>query len=147
MNLKKAKMLRHVAGYRNQSATPGTMPFPGVARMYKVPVYSKRTYTRRDGTEVTKMVLAGNKPVMEMDIIPPGREPTEFDDDGKPTAYNTETIIRPKYELLPVSKPGRLDSKQPKGVYRQLKKMFKRGTLQQIGPIARAIASQMEVTQ
>lgn len=39
MNEKTAKLLRKVAGYRNQTATPGVMDFPGIARVVKAPVF------------------------------------------------------------------------------------------------------------
>lgn len=39
MNDKLAKALRKVAEYRQQTATPGIIPFPGIARMYQHPIY------------------------------------------------------------------------------------------------------------
>lgn len=129
MNLKKAKMLRGIAGYRNQTATPGTMPFPGVARAYRHPVYATRTYKRRDGTTVTHMVIHNGKPVLEMETFAAGKLPVEFDADGKPTAFNTEPVTRVKEELVPVTKPAKLDPKCPKGVYRSLKRLHRKGLL------------------
>lgn len=41
MNAKKCKELRHATQYRNQTATPGIMDFPGVARGVKVPIFVK----------------------------------------------------------------------------------------------------------
>lgn len=118
MNSKTAKLLRKAAGYRNQTATPGTMPFPGVARGYKHPVYATRTarkssYIYHVGewlkvfTDVTRMVHNHReKPVLEMEVR-----------DGVP---------QPKEALIAVSKPGMLNPQQPKGVYRGLKRIERR---------------------
>src|SRR5258706_16482680 len=114
MNDKLAKSLRHAAGYRNQTATPGVIPFPGVARMYSHPVYSMRetkksSYVKLPLTEATtkhfttlrRFVLDDRgQPIMEMNSRP---DPTTG-------------IVMPKTELVAVPKPGRLDPQCPKGL-------------------------------
>jgi len=142
MNEKAAKMLRHAAGYRNQTATPGVIPFPGVARMYSHPVYTTRltkksSYvklplmekTTKVFTTLKRFVLDGRgKPIIEMNSQP-----------------DPKTGIRmPKTELVAVVKPVRLDPKCPKGLYRALKKFAKRNTLLGVGTAIHA-AYQKEV--
>lgn len=145
MNAKKAKMLRHAAEYRNQSATPGVMDFPGIARMIKVPMFDthpavKTSYIKlpmddhftKVHTEVQRLTHGKDgKPIMLMEL---------------PTAplYKLE----PKYQIVALSKPGKLRTTEPKGLYRQLKKlaskhgMFKPG---QAKVLARLMAEEMEV--
>lgn len=117
MNGRKAKMLRAAAQYRNQSATPGVMDFPGVSRMVHVPSFAKHETTKTsyvrlpldDGytkvhTKVVRLVHgAGSKPILELNS------------DGTP-----------KYDMVVLSKPGKLRAAEPKGVYRQLKKLSRR---------------------
>jgi hypothetical protein len=156
MNDKLLKVLRLAAGYRNQSATPGVLPFPGVARMYKHPVYATRmttktTYQRLPlATEVSKVftrvkrmvVDRWGKAIVEMESLAPGTVPTAFSDDGKgtPTAFNKHTIIRVKEQLIPVANPARLDPQCAKGKYRALKRLARKGLLLNVG--AAIIAAQ-----
>lgn len=131
MNDKLAKALRKAAGYRNQSATPGVCPFPGIARMYTHPVYSTRS-TKKSSyirlpmgekftkvfTTVTRLVLdSRGKPVIEM-----GAQP-----DPKTGA------IVPKTNLVPVVKPARLEQQSPKGMYRALKRLARKKMLAGLG--------------
>jgi hypothetical protein len=126
MNAKKAKLLRKAAAYKNQSATPGVMDFPGIARAVKVPVFEKHEAIKTsyvwlpmdDGftkvhTPVERLTIRGRKPVP---ILHTGG----VDEQGKSLAGT------PRYELLPLTKPGKLREKEPKGVYRQLKKLSRR---------------------
>lgn len=142
MNDKIAKNLRHAAGYRNQTRTPGVMDFPGVARFYRQPVVSTRQAIKtcyvwmvhryhKVQTKVTSIVVdRWGKGVMEMESFKPGTLPiTDPLDPKKVIGYNTELVIRPKEQLVPVSKPGRLRAHEPKGIYRALKRMWRRGTL------------------
>lgn len=143
MNDKLAKSLRHAAGYRQQSATPGVIPFPGVARLYSHPVYTTRStkkssYVKLPGMEkttkvfttLTRFVLDGRgKPIMEMNPKPDPKT----------------GMFLPKTELVPVAKPVRLDPQCPKGLYRALKKFAKQNTLLGLGTAIHA-AYQKEAT-
>ena len=126
MNAKKAKLLRQAAAYKNQSKTPGVMDFPGIARAVKVPVFEKHLVTKTsyerlpldDGftkvnTLVERLVLRNRKPVM---ILHEGG----FDKDGVSLAGT------PRFELLPLTKPGLLRPTESKGTYRAMKKLVKR---------------------
>jgi len=146
MNAKLAKMLRGAAQYRNQSATPGVMPFPGVARLYQHPVFETRdvvksSYVRlplmdkttKVFTTVRRLVLDNKgrpKQVMETQAI--GTVPT-FDERGVRNGTNLAPITKAKTDLVPVSKPARLDSQCPKGVYRGLKRLARRHLLTPLG--------------
>ena len=116
MNAKKAKLLRQAAAYKNQSKTPGVMDFPGIARAVKVPVFEKHvayktSYERlplddkftKVITPIERLTLRGNKPVL---VLKP---------DGEPA-----------YELLPLTKPGKLRPIESKGTYRAMKKLVRR---------------------
>lgn len=118
MNAKKAKFLRKAAKYKNQSATPGVMDFPGVARMVKVPVFSKHTAIKTSYLRLpldTKCTKVFTK-VTKLDV----------DHRGKPVAMLTTDpktgMIVPEYELAANSKPGKLRADEPKGIYRGLKR-------------------------
>lgn len=138
MNGKKAKALRQAAGYRNQTATPGAMDFPGVARFVKHPRFEtheavKTCYIQRPGdvkhtkieTKVRKLTLgAGRQPIMVMEANPNYGKPIE----GIPGLLDAEQF-RPAFDLVPNSKPGRLRATEPKGIYRALKKLARRGLL------------------
>lgn len=129
MNSKTAKMLRGRAGYRNSSATPSTMPFPGVARLYTHPVY-KTHKTKKSGyiklpmsERVTKVFTTlerlvhdhKQKPILDMQTDPKTGE------------------SKVKTTLVPVSKPARLNAAEPKGVYRGLKRLARKGLLMELG--------------
>lgn len=143
MNDKIAKALRGAAKYRNQTATPGVIPFPGVARMYSHPVYATRqtkksSYiklpllekTTKVFTTLTRFVLDGHgKPIMEMNSQPDPKT----------------GICLPKTELVAVPKPVRLDPQCPKGLYRALKKFARKHTLMTLGTAIHA-AYQKETT-
>jgi hypothetical protein len=129
VNAKLAKSLRATAGYRNQSATPGTMPFPGVARLYTHPVYMthqtrKSSFAKLPMIEkVTKVFttltrLKHNhveKPILEVVTDP------------------KTGLTTPKTTLVPVSKPARLNAAEPKGVYRGLKRLARKGLIMELG--------------
>lgn len=138
MNGKQAKALRRAAGYRNQAATPGVMDFPGVARFVKHPKFEtheaiKTSYVFLPGgvkptkisTPVQRLTLGRNRqpiPLIE-----------ENPDYGKPLP-GTDGLLdaeqfRQAFDLVPNSKPGRLRTNEPKGIYRMLKKLAKRGLL------------------
>lgn len=138
MNGKQAKALRRAAGYRNQAATPGVMDFPGVARFVKHPKFEtheaiKTSYVFLPGgvkptkvqTPVQRLTLGRDrKPVPLIEENP---------DYGKPIP-GTDGLIdagqfRQAFDLVPNSKPGRLRTTEPKGIYRTLKKLAKRGLL------------------
>jgi hypothetical protein len=156
MNQRLSKDLRVAAEYRNQSATPGVMPFPGVARVYKHPVYATRittktTYQRLPLADKTSKVFTRvrhmvvdryGKSVLEMETLAPGTVPVSFSDDGKntPTAFNEHTLTRVKEQLVPVTKPARLDPQCAKGKYRALKRLARKGLLPTLG--AAIIAAQ-----
>lgn len=138
MNSKKAKALRQAAGYRNQTATPGAMDFPGVARFVKHPRFEtheavKTCYIQRPGdvkhtkseTKIRKLTLgAGRQPIMAMEANPNYGKPVE----GMPGLIDAEQFT-PVFDLVPNSKPGRLRATEPKGIYRALKKLARRGLL------------------
>ena len=126
MNAKKAKLLRQAAAYKNQSKTPGVMDFPGIARAVKVPVFEKHlahktSYERlplddkftKVITPIERLTLRGNKPVL---VLHAGG----VDENGVSLAGT------PKYELLPLSKPGKLRPIESKGTYRAMKKLVRR---------------------
>jgi hypothetical protein len=153
MNDKQAKLLRKAAGYRNQSATPGIIPFPGIARFYLHPVVSKRPAVRTSyvrlpldsaltkvKTKVYSVVqFRRNQPVWEMEMTPVF-EPTldehgqqVYDSNGQPATHpvlrDGQPVMQPriKQAQIPVTKPARLDPRCPKGVYRSLKRLARRG--------------------
>lgn len=130
LNAKVCKEIRKAVGYVNQSQTPGVMPFPGVARMYSHPVYTKResvstTYEKKDG----QMVRVFHKRVAMNVVGRKGREPfipmlMETITDEK----TGKTSHQPKLELVPVTKPARLVD-CIKASYRDLKRMARAGML------------------
>lgn len=156
----KAKELRAVAGYRNQSATPGVIPFPGVARFYRHPVMSRRpavrtSYTRlplmlgvtKVETKLMSLVVDRKGNGIPMVEMRPRLEPV-LDEHGapklKPDGSPEMTVVlgkngqpltdmHTKEEMVPVPKPARLDPKCPKGVYRVLKKLARKGQLEDLG--------------
>jgi hypothetical protein len=115
--------------------------------MYRHPVYATREVEKtcyvylpmmKDPTKVTTKVRrmvtdTKGKPVVEMERFLAGTLPVEFDAEGKPVRYNTEEVVRPKEQLVPVPKPARLDPKCPKGVYRALKRLARKGLLMNVG--------------
>lgn len=129
MNSKTCKRLRAAAGYRNATATPSTMPFPGVARMYSHPVYlthytRKSSYVRLPLSEKTTKVFTTlerlahddrERPVVKMDLDP------------------KTGLSKPKAALVPVSMPARLNAAEPKGVYRGLKRLARKGLIMELG--------------
>jgi hypothetical protein len=142
MNAKRAKALRAAAKYRNQTATPGTMPFPGIMpRGYRFPVVNRitklvRVFSRIKGQprkfiEVQRIENSGAfsrlgnfysaEPVWKMAWYP------KLDENGKPVGIVVEGQGAGEwgqaFEIMPVSKPGRLNAKQPKGIYRELKRL------------------------
>lgn len=131
LNAKVCKELRKAAEYINQSKTPGSMPFPGIARMYSHPVYTRReavttTYEKKDGKMVrvyhkrASMNVLGRKGTQE--FIPTLMEPT-YDKETGEFAGN-----KVKLELVPVTKPARLVD-CAKAAYRDLKRMAREGML------------------
>lgn len=137
MNDKLAKMLRGHAQYRNQSKTPAAMPFPGVARLYTHPVYQTR--------EVVKSAYA---------ILPLLAKPTKvfttvrrfvLDQRGRPIPEMTDEKT-PKTELVPVSKPARLDPASAKGKYRALKRLARKRLLMGLGAAIAAAYQPKEIT-
>ena len=126
MNAKKAKLLRQAAAYKNQSKTPGVMDFPGIARVAKMPLFEKHmaiktSYERlplddkftKVHTEVQRLTLRNNNPV-------PVLHAGGHDEAGVALAGT------PRYELLPLSKPGKLRPLESKGTYRAMKKLIRR---------------------
>lgn len=117
MNAKKAKLLRKAAGYKNQSATPGVMDFPGVSKMVHMPVFETHEATK---TEYIKPPLDSEfiKVFTRVRRLTVGR-------DGKPVlVLNADGTPKTRIEAL--SKPGVLRATEAKGVYRQLKKLTRR---------------------
>jgi hypothetical protein len=133
LNAKIAKELRGSAGYVNQSATPSKPEFPGIARMYSMPVYSTRphltsSYEMKEGrmTRVfrksTSMGVVGRKgrePIIPL-VMAQHTYPADHPKAG-------QTYMGPKLELVPVTKP--IAATGEKKVYRQLKRLHKRGLL------------------
>jgi len=138
MNGKKAKQLRDAAGYRSQTETPGVMDFPGVARFVRHPKFETHTTVKTSyeflplnrrptkvETEVQRLTLDRHRqPIPLIEANP---------DYGKPIP-GTDGLIdavqfRHVFDLVPNSKPGRLRPTEPKGVYRTLKRLFRRGLL------------------
>jgi hypothetical protein len=129
LNAKVAKELRAAAQYRNQTATPSTPKFPGVARLYSMPVYMTRpamrsSYVSRNGemvklwTKATAMHVIGRK----------GKEPIIpilMEHDAK-----TQEMT-PKLELVPVTRP--ITVTDQKKIYRALKRLNRRGLLAPAG--------------
>jgi hypothetical protein len=142
MNSKLARQLRRASGYTGEEIGPKLMPFPGVARLVTMPVYRTRVtvktcYVRlpladkpeKVQTPTRRMVVDNRgQAILEFEVLKAGTVPTEFAEDGKtPTAFNKHDIVRPKTSLVPVSKAARLDAKSPKGIYRHLKRLARRG--------------------
>lgn len=142
MNGKQAKQLRQAAGYRNQTATPGVMDFPGVARFVRHPKFethmaTKASYEFLPGsakptkveTEVQRLTLRHGKPVPLIEANPDyGKPRLDAPRSGMSLLVNAEQF-RQAFDLVPNSKPGRLRSTEPKGIYRTLKRLFRRGLL------------------
>jgi len=152
MNQKKAKELRHAAGYRNQSRTPGTMPFPGVARLYSHPVVERRQTVKTSyvklpmeskctkvRTVVSSIVLDNRQqPVLKLVPNPGFKQPIKLKNE-RGEEYNGPIDHRQHIvatNLVPVSKMARLDPKEPKGMYRALKKLDRQGLLIGLGTVA-----------
>jgi hypothetical protein len=117
MNAKKAKLLRKAASYKNQSATPGVMDFPGVSKAVHMPVFDtheavKTSYVRLPlDLEFTKVFTKVRR--------------LTTDRHGKPVlVLNADGT--PKTQLEVLSKPGVLRADEPKGVYRAMKKLIGR---------------------
>lgn len=146
MNQKRAKSLRSAAGYRNQSATPGTMPFPGISKTgRRFPVIETRTakvkeWSRKLGKYILvtkeRIINAGTfsrtgnfysaDPVWKMQWYP------KLDAEGKPVSLGPEGKVidgmgegewGEAFGIMPTSLPGRLNGKEPKGLYRALKRL------------------------
>lgn len=141
MNSKLCKIFRGQAGgYKNQTSTPGTMPFPGVMpRGYRFPVVSRISVNgrprgcndRNKRVTVERIVNSGlfsrtgnfysADPVWKLAWYP------KLGPDGK----TVDVVIEGQgegewgqaFEVMPVSKPGRLNKDQPKGMYRALKRL------------------------
>lgn len=112
MNQKKCKMLRRSAGYRNQSATPGVMDFPGVSRRFiQVPAYSKVPATKTSYEKVGGRWVKQERQVM-----------SNLHSGDKPVVMLTPAGV-PMLDMVAVSMPGRLRAAEPKGTYRALKKL------------------------
>lgn len=146
MNDKLAKALRGAAQYRNQSATPGTMPFPGVARLYRHPVYETRQALRteyvREGGRYVKRTYKVTRLMLDR-LGKPVLAPLVIDTDVKSETFGQHV---PQTALVPVTKPARLDPQQPKGVYRALKKLGVKKLLANIGQAIIAAQQPKEVT-
>lgn len=141
LNAKVCKELRKAAGYINQSKTPGSMPFPGIARMYSHPVYTRRekvftTYEKKGGQMVRvfhkriAMNVMGRKGREE--FIPMMMEERTDEKTGK--KYQA-----PKLDLVPVTKPARLVD-CIKASYRDLKRMAREGLLRDPNVILKEVA-------
>lgn len=158
------KSLRKAAGYKNEGRTPNPkMSFPGIARMYTHPVVSRReavrtTYVKlpldlkptKVRTKVRSLVVdrwgkgiteveqkTRMRAVLNADGTPklkpngqPEMEPVLRKDGTLVTYYGI------KEQLVPVTRPARLDPKSPKGIYRALKKLARQGVLVQMGTAA-----------
>lgn len=117
MNAKKAKLLRKAAGYKNQSATPGVMDFPGISKMVHMPMFDTHEATK---TSYIRLPLdpGFTRVFTRVRRLTHGR-------DGKPVlVLNTDGT--PKTRLEALSKPGVLRADEPKGVYRAMKKLSAR---------------------
>lgn len=57
MNSKAAKFLRKLAGYDNQTKTPGRMGFPGIAHFTRLPVFEKRVTTKTTSARIYDVEL------------------------------------------------------------------------------------------
>ena len=146
MNDKLTKVLRRAAGYRNRTATPCPLKFPGIARMVRHPVYSTRvtrksTYMRlpmgeaatKVFTRVTHMVVdRWGDPIVVIETHLPGTLPVAFDATNKPTEYNKFTVVKPKEQLVPVTKAARHEPGSTRGKYRALKRIARRGLLTEL---------------
>lgn len=140
MNAKLAKGIRKATDYRNQSATPGVIDFPGVGKkIYQHPVMLKRMATRtkyvrfhpgekpvKVATEVARFIMQ-SCPVWyarhRNTSIPSAYGPVQM---MEPQTRDGVTRVAPKLELVPVAKPARLSTDCPKGRYRVAKKFVKR---------------------
>lgn len=130
MNAKRCKALRAAAGYRNQTATPGTMPFPGIMpHGYQFPVLSRIKKTIR----VFSRARGEPRKFVEVDRI---ANSGTWVRNGN--FYSAEPVFMmskdgtPAFQIMPVSKPGRLNKDQPKGLYRALKKLERKAGLSNI---------------
>lgn len=121
MNAKRAKSLRAAAGYRNQTATPGTMPFPGIMpRGYQFPVLSREPKKVR----VLNRVKGKPRKYIEVQrIVNSGTFARNGDRWLAEPVFMRNKDGTPAIQIMPVSKPGRLNAQQPKGIYRELKRL------------------------
>lgn len=126
MNAKLAKGIRKATDYKNQSATPGVIDFPGVSKkIYQHPVMMRNKngrlttrscpvwYARYRNTSIP----SAYGPVQEMVVKTAVTGPDDL---------LGVTRLEPKVELVPVAKPARLSTDCPKGRYRVAKKFVKR---------------------
>ena len=123
MNQKKAKALRRAAGYRNATATPSAIKFPGVARMVKFPTVATRVVTK-----IVKGYPFWPRKMVELKVqalssvfIRAGKwwqaealQMIKTKEDG---------TVEPQFELVAFSKPARHNTETPRGIYRSLKKL------------------------
>lgn len=142
LNSKVAKELRGAAKYRNGTATPSKPEFPGVARLYSMPVYTTHTrtfssYEVKEGemtrvyrrrTKVQFYSARHRRPEPRL-LMVQHTQPASIKVDGAdvPNPKAGQTFWEPKLELVPVTKP--IQAAAEKKVYRALKRMHKRGLL------------------
>lgn len=109
MNAKTCKALRAAAKYKNATATPTERKFPGVGKVLQFPLVKRNENGH---------VWASNRFVFtgrwwQHDVSPVWN----VGEDGKTT---------PAFELVPTTKPFRIETDQPRGQYRALKRLNKR---------------------
>ena len=139
MNAKIAKELRKAAGYRNQSATPGAVPFPGVAKVYNRPVYTTRpafSTTYEPHPSIRGKVVRVTHKRTAMNVM--GRKGLEqyipLALEEKIDPKTGASFYGPVFEMVPVAKPAKLGAladgtRAEKKVYRDLKKLLRSGAL------------------
>lgn len=120
LNAKTAKMFRKIAGYRNQTATPTSPPFPGIHHLAEFPLFQKRPRNSKPG-DVMKGHLIGNRRFIPV----PAMETYKYTDE----AGMVHSELRQTTQPLPITKPAVHDSKTPKGIYRRTKSLYKNGLL------------------
>lgn len=131
LNAKVAKKLRKVAGYKNQSKTPGVIKFPGIQKLIMLPVLKTRVTIKRESQIVdgrwSVKTFPKNAAIGTLHangIFTPYYSMSSVQKIDEDTGAHY-TVTEPDYLQEAVSKPAKYDITSQKGMYRELKKSYK----------------------
>lgn len=142
LNAKKAKELRRAGGYKNQTLTPGVTPFPGIHHLAEFPLVKTRTTIKRSSAIIngewsvveTPLATATGrrfaKGMFAAELILEQHYPVI----DKETGERSRTAVwRQVTQPTPITKPAKLYTTQPKGIYRSLKNLHRKNVLTVFG--------------